>query len=113
MANVGIIGAGSWGCALSWLLSNNGNQVTVWSIMEDEVSMLRNCHEQKDKLPGVILPDDMEFTTDLESAVKDKDMLVLAVPSPFTRSTAGKMAPFIKEGQKIVNVAKELRMSPL
>ncbi len=106
MANVGIIGAGSWGCALSWLLSNNGNQVTVWSIMEDEVSMLRNCHEQKDKLPGVILPDDMEFTTDLESAVKDKDMLVLAVPSPFTRSTAGKMAPFIKEGQKIVNVAK-------
>ncbi|WP_289284910.1 NAD(P)H-dependent glycerol-3-phosphate dehydrogenase [Parablautia intestinalis] len=106
MANVGIIGAGSWGCALSWLLSNNGNQVTVWSIMEDEVSMLRNCHEHKDKLPGVILPDDMEFTTDLESAVKDKDMLVLAVPSPFTRSTAGKMAPFIKEGQKIVNVAK-------
>ena len=106
MANVGIIGAGSWGCALSWLLSNNGNQVTVWSIMEDEVSMLRNCHEHKDKLPGVILPDDMEFTTDLESAVKDKDLLVLAVPSPFTRSTAGKMAPFIKEGQKIVNVAK-------
>ena len=106
MAIVGIIGAGSWGCALSWILSNNGNQVTVWSIMEDEVSMLRNCHEQKDKLPGVILPDDMEFTTDLESAVKDKDMLVLAVPSPFTRSTAGKMAPFIKEGQKIVNVAK-------
>ncbi len=106
MAKVGIIGAGSWGCALSWLLSNNGNQVTVWSIMEDEVSMLRNCHEHKDKLPGVILPDDMEFTTDLESAVKDKDLLVLAVPSPFTRSTAGKMAPFIKEGQKIVNVAK-------
>ena len=106
MANVGIIGAGSWGCALSWLLSNNGNQVTVWSIMEDEVSLLRNCHEHKDKLPGVILPDDMEFTTDLESAVKDKDLLVLAVPSPFTRSTAGKMAPFIKEGQKIVNVAK-------
>ncbi len=106
MANVGIIGAGSWGCALSWLLSNNGNQVTVWSIMEDEVSMLRNCHEHKDKLPGVILHDDMEFTTDLESAVKDKDLLVLAVPSPFTRSTAGKMAPFIKEGQKIVNVAK-------
>ncbi len=113
MANVGIIGAGSWGCALSWLLSNNGNQVTVWSIIEDEVSMLKNCHEHKDKLPGVILPENMEFTTDLESAVRDKDLLVLAVPSPFTRSTAGKMAPFIKEGQIIVNVAKGIEESTL
>ncbi len=113
MAKIGIIGAGSWGCALAWLLHNNGNQVTVWSIMEDEVSMLKNCHEHKDKLPGVILPKEMEFTTDLESAAADKDVLVLAVPSPFTRSTAGKMAPFIKEGQKIVNVAKGIEDSTL
>lgn len=113
MAKIGIIGAGSWGCALSWLLSNNGNQVTVWSIMEEEVSMLKKCHEHKDKLPGVILPEDMEFTTNLESAVTDKDVLVLAVPSPFTRSTAGKMAPFIIEGQKIVNVAKGIEESTL
>ncbi|NBJ94277.1 NAD(P)H-dependent glycerol-3-phosphate dehydrogenase [Parablautia muri] len=113
MAKIGIIGAGSWGCALAWLLHNNGNQVTVWSIMEDEVSMLKNCHEHKDKLPGVILPKEMEFTTDLESVAADKDVLVLAVPSPFTRSTAGKMAPLIKEGQKIVNVAKGIEDSTL
>lgn len=41
MSNVGIIGAGSWGCALAKLLHNNGNQVTVWSIMDDEISMLK------------------------------------------------------------------------
>ena len=56
MSNVGIIGAGSWGCALAKLLHNNGNQVTVWSIMDDEISMLKKNHEHKDKLPGVILP---------------------------------------------------------
>lgn len=113
MSKVGIIGAGSWGCALAWLLHNNGNQVTVWSIMEEEIQMLKETHEHKDKLPGVILPDDMEFTTDMEEALKDKDMLVLAVPSPFTRSTAAKMAPYIKDGQRIINVAKGIEESTL
>lgn len=113
MAKIGIIGAGSWGCALAWLLHNNGNQITVWSVMEDEISMLKETHEHKDKLPGVILQEDMEFTTDLENAVSDKDVLVLAVPSPFTRSTAAKMAPYIKDGQKIINVAKGIEESTL
>lgn len=52
MANMGIIGAGSWGCALALLLHKNGHQVTVWSIMEDEIEMLEREHEHKDKLPG-------------------------------------------------------------
>lgn len=113
MAKVGIIGAGSWGTALAWLLHNNGNEVTMWSVMEDEVNMLKEYHEQKDKLPGVILPGDMVFTTDLEMAAANKDVLVLAVPSAFTRSTAGKLAPYIKDGQKIVNVAKGIEEKTL
>lgn len=113
MAKVGIIGAGSWGCALSLLLHNNGNQITVWSIMEDEINMLKKEHEHKDKLPGVILPDDMEFTTDLEEVVSGKDVLVMAVPSPFTRSTSAKMAPYVTDGQKIINVAKGIEESTL
>lgn len=113
MANIGIIGAGSWGTALALLLYNNGNQVTVWSIVPEEIRMLKEFHEQKDKLPGVILPEDMEFTTDLEAAIWGKDVLVLAVPSPYTRSTSAKMAGFIKEGQKIVNVAKGIEENSL
>lgn len=113
MAKVGIIGAGSWGCALSLLLHNNGNQITVWSIMEDEINMLKKEHEHKDKLPGVILPDDMKFTTDLEEAVSGKDVLVMAVPSPFTRSTSAKMAPYVTDGQKIINVAKGIEETTL
>ncbi len=113
MAKVGIIGAGSWGTALSWLLHNNGNEVTMWSVMEEEINMLKEFHEQKDKLPGVILSEDTVFTTDLEEAATGRDVLVLAVPSPFTRSTAGKLAPYVKDGQKIVNVAKGIEEQTL
>lgn len=53
MAKIGIIGAGSWGIALSVLLHNNGHEITVWSILEDEINMLKTEHEHKDKLPGL------------------------------------------------------------
>ena len=113
MANVGVLGAGSWGTALSVLLTENGHQVTVWSIDENEVNMLNEKREHVQKLPGVKLPDSMVITTDLEGTVKGKDFLVLAVPSPFTRSTAKKMAPFVAEGQIIVDVAKGIEEATL
>src|SRR5699024_9746909 len=113
MANVGVLGAGSWGTALSVLLTENGHQVTVWSIDENEVNMLNEKREHVQKLPGVKLPDSMVVTTDLEGTVKGKDFLVLAVPSPFTRSTAKKMSPFVAEGQIIVDVAKGIEESTL
>ena len=106
MATISVIGAGSWGTALAHLLENNGHDVTVWSCIKEEISMLNEFHEQKEKLPGVILSEKTVFTDDLQTALKDKDVVVLAVPSPFTRSTSKSMAPFVIEGQKIVNVAK-------
>ena len=113
MANVGIMGAGSWGTALALLLHKNGHQVTVWSISEEEVEMLSTKREHESKLPGVRIPDDMEFTSDLAKAVKDKDFIVMAVPSPFTRSTARSMSPYIPEGQIIVDVAKGIEEDTL
>lgn len=113
MARVGILGAGSWGTALSLLLYKNGHDVTVWSIDKKEVEMLLSEREHKSKLPGVKLPDDMLITNDLEEGMRDKDFLVLAVPSVFTRSTSKLMKPYIRQGQKIVNVAKGIEETTL
>ena len=113
MAKTAVIGAGSWGTALSLVLHTNGNDVTVWSIVEQEVQMLREKHEHVDKLPGVKLPEDITFTTDLKEAIEGKDYLILAVPSVFTRSTAKSMAPFVKKGQVIVCVAKGIEENTL
>ena len=106
MAKVNVLGAGSWGTALSLLLNKNGHQVKLWSALEDEVKLLQEKREHPNKLPGVHIPEDVEITSDLEGCLKDPDVVVLAVPSPFTRSTAKQRAPFVKEGQIIVNVAK-------
>ena len=113
MAKVGVIGAGSWGIALAKLLRTNGNEVTVWSIVEEEVAMLRREHEHIDKLPGVKLPEDVLFTTDLKEAIVGKEFLILAVPSVFTRSTAKSMAGYVTEGQIIVCVAKGIEEDTL
>ena len=113
MAKVSVIGAGSWGTALASLLCKNGHEVTLWSIVEAEVEMLREKREHVDKLPGVKLSESMEITTDLQKAVRGAELMVLAVPSPFTRSTARKMAPLVEKGQLIVNVAKGIEESTL
>ena len=113
MAKIAVIGAGSWGTALTHCLSGNGHDVAVWSVDPDEVDMINRFHEQKVKLPGVILGEGVRATTKLEEAVSDRDALVLAVPSPFTRSTARRMAPLCRYGQLIISVAKGLEEDSL
>ncbi len=113
MANIGIIGAGSWGIALSTVVSENGHQVTVWSLLEDEIEMLKTTREHTTKLPGVKLSDQTIFTTDLQAVIEGKDLVVVAVPSPYVRSTAKNMAPFVTEGQLLVDVAKGIEEDSL
>ena len=113
MAKVSIMGSGSWGMALSILLHNNGHQVTLWSALDWEVEMLKTTRESKDKLPGIILPEEILVTGDAKEALSDADVAILAVPSPFTRSTSKNLCPFVKEGQIIVNVAKGIEENTL
>ncbi len=72
--------------------TNNGHEVTVWSIDAREVEMLDQEREHKTKLPGVRLQDTIRFTNAIDQAIQGRDFVVLAVPSPFTRSTAEKDA---------------------
>ena len=113
MAKISIIGAGSWGTALAVLLHNNGNEVTIWSVIPEEVTMLREKRQHETKLPGVVLAPEIDVTGDLKEAMTGRDVLVLAVPSPFTRSTAHSMSEFCTEGQIILDVAKGIEDNTL
>ncbi|MCI5569305.1 MAG: NAD(P)H-dependent glycerol-3-phosphate dehydrogenase [Lachnospiraceae bacterium] len=113
MAKVSVIGSGSWGTALAWLLCNNGHNVTLWSFLEKENDMFVKYRENVEKLPGVKLQESIQFTSDLKEAIEDKELMVLAVPSTAVRSTARNMKQFVKPGQIIVDVAKGVEESTL
>ncbi len=110
---IGVIGAGSWGIALSVLLDKNGHDVVVWARRAGQAEMLGTKREDSDKLPGVKLSDSIDFTTDLESACRDKDIVVLAVPSLGIRDNAAKIRPFLNKDTIVVNVSKGIEESTL
>ena len=112
MKTIGILGAGTWGMALAKVLACAGNRVTVWSAIEreiDEFSVTR-VHPN---LPGMQIPQEIIFTKDMAQVCCDQDFLLFAVPSVFVRGTARKAAPYIRDGQIIIDVAKGIENDSL
>ena len=106
MAKIAVLGAGSWGIALSVLLYSNGHQVTLWEFDHQEMSKLQRERENKQKLPGILIPKKIEVTDDLTSATLGAGMLALALPSHTVRGVAKKMAGVNLANPVIVNLAK-------
>lgn len=113
MANVSIIGAGSFGTAIALLLNNNGHKVTICSAVPEEIENLKRDHENKRCLPGVIIPDNINLTNDFSIAINNMDMVVIAVASPYVRVTSRRMREFVADNQIIVNVAKGIEEDTL
>ena len=112
MTKIGVLGAGTWGMALARMLCVSGNQVTVWSALPQEIEEFSATRRHRN-LPGMTIPEELLFTKEIAEVCKDKDILLFAVPSPFVRVTARKAAPYIKDGQIIVDVAKGIEADTL
>ena len=106
MSKIGVIGSGTWGTALAVLLTGNGHEVELWSAVPAEVEAL-TATRRHPNLGDTPIPEKIRVTGDLEQAMKDKELLV------HVRETAHRMAPFLKEGQVITNVAKGIEDTTL
>jgi len=106
MSVVSIIGAGSWGIALSILLTNNGHQVRLWSRFPDEIEILRREREAQDKLPGVKIPDSVVLTADMKACLEKHDFVVIVVPSQTVRENAKLLAPYLAGNDIVVLCSK-------
>ena len=112
MSNIGVLGAGTWGMALARMLSNQGHAVTVWSAVEREIDEF-SVTRRHPNLPGMIIPDEIIFTKSMEQVCTGKEILLFAVPSVFVRATARAAAPYVQDGQIIVDVAKGIEADTL
>ena len=113
MINAAVIGAGSWGIALSTVLKANGHDVTVWCRRQEQAKALEETGELADKLPGVMLDRTIRYTSDIFEAVSGKDMIIVAVPSKGVPQTARLMRECCSEGQLVVDVAKGIEPGSL
>lgn len=86
MRNIAIIGSGSWGVALAIHLASIGNNIKIWSFMEDEKDIINNQRKCK-FLPNVNLPDNIYCSNNFEEVLKDVELILHVTPSKFTRST--------------------------
>ena len=109
--SISVIGSGSWGTALAKHLAEQGFDITQW-VKEDEVrdSILAE-RENVLYLPGIKLPENIDPTTDLESAMFEKDLLVFSIPSQFVRSVLEEGARFVSGAAVVLNTAKGIELS--
>ncbi|MDR0405220.1 MAG: NAD(P)H-dependent glycerol-3-phosphate dehydrogenase, partial [Clostridiales bacterium] len=106
MSEISVIGSGSWGTAFSRMLANNGHNVRLWSYFARESEELRKHRENKAFLPGVALPANITFTSDMGECADGAELIVIASPSHTVRTVAKSLAPFVRDGQVIVNISK-------
>lgn len=107
MTKISVIGSGSWGTAVAVMLAANGHRVLLWSHKKQSSDALKQFKENKPYLPGIIIPDNVDFTSDI-SLCGNADLIITAVPSHGIREVSKSLAPYINDNQLILNISKGL-----
>ncbi|MBO8170684.1 MAG: NAD(P)H-dependent glycerol-3-phosphate dehydrogenase [Bacillaceae bacterium] len=113
MQKVGVIGSGSWGTALSIVLADNNREVHIWSRKHETADEINNQHTNRRYLPDITLPESIYGFTSIENVVRDKNVILLAVPSHAMRSTVRHIVPYLKKEALIIHAAKGLEIDSL
>ena len=110
MKKISIIGSGSWGVALAIHLAKLGNQIKIWSFLEEERDLINN--ERKCKfLPNVTIPEGIMCTTSYKEAIEDSEMILHVTPSKFTRDTVKQYKEYVTN-QPIIICSKGFEEMP-
>ncbi len=104
--NVTVLGAGSWGTALSVLLNENGHTIRLWEFFPELADEIINKRENARMLPGISIPESILITNDIASALDDAEVVVFVVPTTAVRTTARAATPHIAADPLVVNTGK-------
>ncbi len=106
--SVAIIGAGSWGSALSIVLNSNGHTVHLWMRSSKQLQEIKTTGKNQKYLKDVTIPDTIKLSNDLKATIKDKAVVLLSVPTQSVREVLKKIKPWLRKDQLVINVAKGL-----
>lgn len=104
---ISILTAGSFGTALAFPAAQNGHDVLLYNRKEEDTETFRRTGEQR-RLPGFVLPKNVEATSNLHEAVNEADLLILATPSRSTASFFKEMREIESGAAPILSVVKGL-----
>ena len=93
---VTILGAGAYGLALATMVNENNHDITIWTKMDSELKELKEKHTNSRVLPDFILPNNLKYTNDLQEAVKDTELIIIAVPAGFVDNVSKELNKYYK-----------------
>ncbi len=104
--NIAILGTGAYGLSLSLMFHKNNCNIRMWTKFEEEKKMLETNRENSDRLPGVKIPLEVSFTTDMKECIDGAELIVIAVPAGFVDSVSSELKYCIKKEQHICIASK-------
>lgn len=113
MKRIGVLGAGSWGTALAFVLADNGHKVKLWAHRSETVDEINETHRNERYLPGIELPTSIVGYSSLQEAVEDVSTIILAVPTKAIREVLRKLIEIEHPPYTIVHVSKGIEPDSL
>jgi glycerol-3-phosphate dehydrogenase (NAD(P)+) len=110
---IGVIGAGAWGTALAMLLADKGHDVTLWMYEKDLAEETARTRENRAYLPGFTLPESIHVTSSLETAVRDKAVILSVVPSHTVRAVSKQFSSYLSNIAIIISASKGIEIDTL
>jgi glycerol-3-phosphate dehydrogenase (NAD(P)+) len=110
---ISVLGAGGWGTTLAILLHYNGHNVTLWEFNKSYAKELFKKRINRQFLPGIPIPNEIEITNSITESVHNKNLVVLAVPSQFLRSVVKKISYTDIKNAILVSVSKGIEKKSL
>lgn len=108
IGHIAVLGAGNMGTALAWLLARNGHSVKLWDFFPQVVEEINRERSNSRYLQGIQLPQQIQGVTAANECVREAELIIVAMPSPFIANTLMQVLPFISAQAAVLNVAKGL-----
>lgn len=106
MKKVSIIGAGSWGTAIAFVLAENGHDCLLWARRSEQAEEINTAHTNQSYLPGATLPGNLRATSNLREAVGHGETIIVAVPTKAIRPICQQINELLAEPKLFVHVSK-------